>query len=186
MMKIVLLVTQINIFNKWRNCKSTFYFRLHSQLLLLLVQMLMHSMDMDMDILMPMDMFLLDPALVWTPSPKVWTQWHKDMFHTMDIITWARDPLMLMPTTLVMDTHTPMPMPMLPHMPMDIFLMPMDMCHLDPALVLTQSLRDWTQLPRDLSTKMTWLSLLFCCQELFNLLLLLTQFSDTGDVVITC
>merc|ERR1719229_754978 len=60
-------------------------------------------------------------------------------------ITMARDLLMLMPMllTLVMD------------IPMPLELMAMQlMSHLDQALVLTQSPRDWTLSPRELSLTM--------------------------------
>merc|ERR1712115_188441 len=79
---------------------------------------------MPMDTLMPMPMFHLDPALVLTQSPKVWTQSRRDML--------SRDLPMLMLSMLVMDTHTAM----------DMFL-------LDPALVLTQSPKVLTPLLKD-------------------------------------
>merc|ERR1719244_937678 len=109
-----------------------------------LMPMLMLSMvmlDTDMDILMLMELMLmelfhLDPALVWTQSPKVLTQSPRELLLTME-----RGPLMLMLSML--DIHMPMlDTPML-----------MDMFHLEAALELTQSPKVWTQSLKDLSTK---------------------------------
>merc|ERR1711994_868339 len=101
--------------------------------------MLMLSMDMDIHLLMElmlMELFHLDPALVWTQSPKVLTQSPRELLLTME-----RDPLMLMLSML--DIHMPMlDTPML-----------MDMFHLEAALELTQSPKVWTQSLKDLSTK---------------------------------
>merc|ERR1719244_2228558 len=94
-----------------------------------LMPMLMLSMvmlDTDMDILMLMELMLtelfhLDPALVWTQSPKVLTQSPRELYTT------ERGPLMLMLSML--DIHMPMlDTPML-----------MDMFHLEAALELIQS-----------------------------------------------
>merc|ERR1711983_133960 len=56
-------------------------------LLTLMLSMVM--LDMDMDILMLMELmltelFLLDPALVWTQSPKVLTQSHRELLLTTE------------------------------------------------------------------------------------------------------
>merc|ERR1719270_2301640 len=53
-------------------------------LLTLMLMLSMVMLDTDMDILMLMELmltelFLLDPALVWTQSPKVLTQLLKDL-----------------------------------------------------------------------------------------------------------
>merc|ERR1712241_844399 len=89
--------------------------------------------------LMLMELFHLDPALVWTQSPKVLTQSLRELFHTME-----RDLLMLMLTLsmamLDMDMDTLMLMEL---MLMELFL-------LDPALVWTQSPKVLTQSLREL------------------------------------
>merc|ERR1712213_125789 len=118
-----------------------------------------------------MELFLLDPALAWTQSPKDLTQSLRELFHTMErdllmltlsmamldmdmdtlmlkelMLTMERGLLMLMLSML--DTHTPM---LDTHMPMlDIH---MDMFHLVHPQELTQSPRVWTQSLKDLSTK---------------------------------
>merc|ERR1719495_1146777 len=66
--------------------------------------MLMLSMDMDIHMLMElmlMELFHLDPALVWTQSPKVLTQSPRELLLTME-----RDPLMpmLMLSMVMLDT----------------------------------------------------------------------------------
>merc|ERR1712111_3851 len=108
-------------------------------LLMLMPTLSMAMLDMDMDThmlmeLMLMELFLLDPALVWTQSPKVLTQLPKELLLTME-----RGLLMLM--LFMLDTHTPM---------LDIH---MDMFHLDHPQELTPSPRVWTQSLKDLSTK---------------------------------
>merc|ERR1711972_203639 len=84
-----------------------------------------------------MELFLLDPALVWTQSPKVLTQSLRELFLTME-----RDLLMLMLSMAMLD------------MDMDI-LMLMELMLTElflsvPALVWTQSPKDLTQLPKEL------------------------------------
>merc|ERR1711970_74255 len=100
-----------------------------------------------MDILMLTDMllmFLLDPAQVLTPSLR---ELSLTMVWDITDITMARDPLMLRPMLMlpILDMDIPMllePMAMLP------------MSHLDPAQVLTRSLRDLTLSPREPSLTM--------------------------------
>merc|ERR1712111_301314 len=99
-------------------------------------------LDMDthmLMVLMLMELFLLDPALVWTQSPKDLTQSLRELFHTTE-----RDLLMLMPTLsmamLDMDMDTLMLMEL---MLTELFLSV-------PALVWTQSPKDLTQLPKEL------------------------------------
>merc|ERR1711963_1345777 len=107
-----------------------------------MLSMAMLDMDMDTHMLMElmlMELFHLDPALVWTQSPKVLTQSLRELFHTME-----RDLLMLMPTLsmamLDMDMDTLMLMEL---MLTELFLSV-------PALVWTQSPKDLTQLPKEL------------------------------------
>merc|ERR1712198_679254 len=111
-------------------------------LLMLMLMLSMAMLDMDMDthmlmVLMLMELFLLDPALAWTQSPKDMTQSLRELFHTME-----RDLLMLMLTLsmamLDMDTHMLMEL-----MLTELFLSV-------PALVWTQSPKDLTQLPKEL------------------------------------
>merc|ERR1711926_12631 len=106
------------------------------------LSMAMLDMDMDTHMLMELmltELFHLDPALVWTQSPKDLTQLPKELFHTME-----RDLLMLMPTLsmamLDMDMDTLMLMEL---MLMELFLSV-------PALAWTQSPKDLTQLPKEL------------------------------------
>merc|ERR1711963_580921 len=103
-------------------------------------------LDMDMDThmlmeLMLMELFLLDPALAWTQSPKDLTQSLRELFHTME-----RDllMLMLMPTQSMAMLDTDMDTLML------MELMLTELFLLVPALVWTQSPKDLTQLPKEL------------------------------------
>merc|ERR1712025_1250663 len=101
-----------------------------------------------------MDMFHLDPALDWTPSPRVLTQSLRDMSPTTDMDTMdtmARG--LLRPRLTLLSSTELMAMlvcPMLDMLPMELIPTPMEptpMCMvspLDPALVLTPSLRDLT------------------------------------------
>merc|ERR1711973_709295 len=88
---------------------------------------------------MLMELFLLDPALVWTQSPRDLTQLPKEL-----LLTTERGLLMLMPTLsmamLDMDMDTLMLMEL---MLTELFLSV-------PALVWTQSPKDLTQLPKEL------------------------------------
>merc|ERR1712018_867511 len=92
--------------------------------LMLMLSMVMLDTDMDIHMLMElmlMELFLLDPALVWTQSHKVLTQSPREL-----LLTTERGPLMLMLSML------DIPMPML-DTPM---LMDMDMFLLEAALEL--------------------------------------------------
>merc|ERR1712198_661832 len=132
----------------------------------------MAMLDMDMDTLMLtelmlMELFLSVPALVWTQSPKVLTQLHKELLLTME-----RGLLMLS----MLDTHTPMLDTLMPML--DIH---MDMFHLDHPQELTQSPRVWTQSLKDLSTKQSGNKRIIC--NIFNIYLTAAlMFSDTRDV----
>merc|ERR1712029_984645 len=109
-------------------------------MLMLTLSMSMAMLDMDthmLMVLMLMELFLLDPALVWTQSPKVLTQSLRELFHTME-----RDLLMLMLSMAMLD------MDMDTHMLMELMLM--ELFLLDPALVWTQSPKDLTQSLREL------------------------------------
>merc|ERR1712198_129272 len=103
-------------------------------LLMLMLSMAMLVMDMDthmLMVLMLMELFHLDPALVWTQSPKVLTQSLRELFHTME-----RDLLMLMPTQSMAMLDTDMDTLML----MELMLTELFLSV--PALVWTQSLRE--------------------------------------------
>merc|ERR1711970_1352229 len=106
--------------------------------LLMLMPMLL---TLDMDIPMPLErmamllMYHLGPALVLTQSPRDLTLSPRELFLTMVLgITMAKDLLML---NLKL---------MLPILVTDILMLTamLPMFLLDPALVLTQSPRDWT------------------------------------------
>merc|ERR1712198_408688 len=97
-------------------------------------------LDMDTHMLMAlmlMELFLLDPALVWTQLPKDLTQSLRELFHTME-----RDLLMLMLSMAMLD------MDMDTHMLMVLMLTELFLSV--PALVWTQSPKDLTQLPKEL------------------------------------
>merc|ERR1712111_314571 len=99
-------------------------------------------LDMDthmLMVLMLMELFLLDPAVVWTQSPKVLTQSLRELFHTME-----RDLLLLM----LMLSMAMLDMDMDTHMLMVLMLMELFLSV--PALVWTQSPKDLTQLPKEL------------------------------------
>merc|ERR1712044_74300 len=87
--------------------------------------------------LMLMELFLLDPALVWTQSPKVLTQSLRELFHTME-----RDLLMLMLSMAMLD------MDMDTLMLMELMLTELFLSV--PALVWTQSPKDLTPSPKEL------------------------------------
>merc|ERR1719333_951332 len=102
----------------------------------------------------PMDMFHLDPAPDWTPSPRVLIQSPRDMSPTTDMDTMdttARG-LLRLRLTLLSSTElmAMLVCPMLDMLPMELTPTPMEptpMCMvspLDPALVLTPSLRHLT------------------------------------------
>merc|ERR1712066_1127515 len=102
-----------------------------------------------------MDMFHLDPAPDWAPSLRVLTQSPRDMSPTtaMDTMdTTARG--LLMPRLTLLSSTELMAMlvcAMLDMVPTPTPMEPTPMCMvspLDPALVLTPSLRDLTPSPR--------------------------------------
>merc|ERR1712045_953991 len=107
-----------------------------------------------LDIPTPMDMFPSAPALDLTPSPRVLTPPPRDMSPTTDMDTtdtMARG--LLMPRLTLLSSMELMAMlvcpmlDMLPMVPTPTPMEPTPMCTespLDPALVLTPSLRDLT------------------------------------------
>merc|ERR1712058_45054 len=110
------------------------------------------TLPMVMASLMPMPEFLLDPALVSTPSPRDLMLPPRDMPPTLDTLdtmdtTLARGLLMLklMLMLSMLPTHTP------PLLLMQEFL-------LDPALVSTPSPRDLMLPPRDMPPSMDTLA----------------------------
>merc|ERR1712157_660953 len=102
----------------------------------------------------PMDMFHLDPAQDLTPSPRALTQSPRDMSPTMDMDTMdttarglLRPRLTLLSSTELMAMLVCPMLDMLPMEPTPTPMEPAPMCMvfpLDPALVLTPSLRDLT------------------------------------------
>merc|ERR1712241_1104239 len=126
--------------------------------------------------LMLMELFHLDPAVVWTQSPKVLTQSLRELFHTME-----RDLLMPMPMLSMamldmdMDTH------------MLMVLMLMELFLLDPALVWTQSPKDLTQslrelfhiMERDLLMLMLSMAMLDMDMDTLMLMVLMLTMLDT-------
>merc|ERR1711944_253991 len=102
----------------------------------------------------PMDMFHLDPAPDWIPSPRVLTQSPRDMSPTTDMDTMdttarglLRPRLTLLSSTELMAMLVCPMLDMLPMVPTPTPMEPTPMCTespLDPALVLTPSLRDLT------------------------------------------
>merc|ERR1711872_354435 len=120
----------------WTQSHKVLFHTMERDLLMLMPTLSMAMLDMDMDthmlmVLMLMELFLLDPALVWTQLPKVLTQSLRELFHIME-----RDLLMLTLSMAMLD------MDMDTLMLMELMLMELFLSV--PALV-------WTQLPKVLT-----------------------------------
>merc|ERR1719483_1763158 len=87
--------------------------------------------------------FHLDPALVWTQSPRVLMLLPKELFHILVTMLDMLDILMVHMLDTTMANVKLMLMLSTPLMAILVF-------HLDPALVLTQSPRVLIMLPKEL------------------------------------